>query len=38
MQMIQYEFTGVCIEVVKDSRFNETTEYKLRNKLQVVFG
>lgn len=38
MQLIQDELERICVKVVKDSYFNETSESDLRRELQIVFG
>ncbi len=38
MQLVQDDLRRVCAKVVKDNRFDETSECKLRNELQRVFG
>lgn len=38
MQLIQNDLYHVCAKIVQDRNFDETTEQKLRNELQTVFG
>lgn len=38
MQLIQNELYRVSAKLVRDSRFSETTEHRLRHELQSVFG
>lgn len=38
MQLIQDELCRVCAKVVKDSRFDEASDHKLRDELRRVFG
>lgn len=38
MQLIQDEICRVCVKVVKDSRFNQVAENKLRYELQAALG
>ena len=38
MQLVQDELHRVRAKVVKDNRFDEMAEHRLRNELQTVFG
>lgn len=38
MQLVQNELHRVSVKLVRDSRFSEITEHRLRHELQAVFG
>lgn len=38
MQLTQDEICHVCVKVVKDSRFDEVAEHRLRDELQMALG